>query len=162
MSYIRCLSNPEGLYIWAQSDGRTCITHNVRAPLSSVEKPKGLVNIIVPTTAFDRACILWDEGNEPASCRGVRVEEVHVLTKTGKPVPENFFDFGIGSGKLAARMKKNPVELLIKLSYKKEFVFMWRVTWEYIVRHAVLQAEWKREDQDKHRRARARKKGRRS
>ncbi len=30
MSYIRCLSNPEGLYIWAQADGSvgiSCLQH---------------------------------------------------------------------------------------------------------------------------------------
>jgi hypothetical protein len=151
VSYIRCTSNPEGLYAW--SDGHTThLWHNVKKPLSSGKKPNEKFpshEILVPTKIFDKVCALWDECEQPASYRGARVEEVYVYTKTGKKVPEQplkkFFK------------DKRAREMLIKFSYKGQFFMMWNVTWEYVVRSAVRQLDWQRKDKKKRRRAKKRK-----
>ena len=134
MSYIRCLSNPEGLYAW--SDGNTThLWHNVKRPLSSGEKPNKKFpsfEILVPTKIFDKVCFLWDECEQPASYRGARAEEVYVYTKTGKKVPSKQSLKKFFKDKRASRV-------LIKFSYKGQFFMMWDVTWEYVVRSAVRQ-----------------------
>jgi len=63
-----------------------------------------------------------------------RVEEVHIYFKSGRKVRENW-------------VKTNPASMFggratetmfaIKLSYEDKFVFMYRVTWEYIRRNGL-------------------------
>ena len=137
MSYIRSLSNPESLYIWCEGK-ETAISHGVKGPLSSARWRGGKASppfFHVPAAAFDRVCALWGEGREPARAGGIRVEEVALFVATGKMVPVDFY------GDIAKVFRdKRRVEHLIRLSYRKHFVCMWRVTWEYVVRNSA----WRR------------------
>lgn len=151
MSYIRCLSNPEGLYAW--SDGKTThLWHKVKPPLSSGEKPGKKFpsyEILVPTKIFDKVCCLWDDCEQPASHRGARAEEVYVYTKTGKKVPN------LSLKKMI--QDKRAREMLVKFSYKGRFFMMWTVTWEYVVRSAMRQRDWQRQDRKKRQKAKDKK-----
>jgi hypothetical protein len=80
MSYIRSLSNPEGLYIWHDVDGTVHILHSVPPPLSSkwprvhgvravgkkLVQTRRMVDfppeIIVPYRAFRDTCSRWASG----------------------------------------------------------------------------------------------------
>lgn len=151
MSYIRCLSNPEGLYAW--SNGQTVhLWHNVKKPLSSGSRPNEKFpsyEILVPEKIFHKVCFLWGEDFErPVSFRGARVEEVHVYTKTGKKVP----DLPLVKFLKDRRAKA----FLIRFSYKGEFFMMWDVTWEYVVRNAIRQRDWDKERSREARKKRAR------
>lgn len=150
MSYIRCLSNPEGLYIWGQSDGAVVITHSVQPPLSSKwprrriyrAVGKGPKNRMVPTRkfydatpaikvpirVFHHVCRKWTASFEDrVSYRGLTVEEVHVYLDTGKPVPNQTLLQSVWDMDRGRRDA-----FLIRLSYKGQFFHMWRVTWEYV------------------------------
>jgi hypothetical protein len=156
MSYIRCLSNPEGLYIWAQSNGEVHISHNVRPPLASAWErlplprfTRGKIvatkrmydappTIVVPWRHFKATCLQWDrhEGyprHNHTNRGGLVVEEQHIYTSTGKLVPKN--------SSLAKTFKKvsdkTRTEILIRLGYRNQFLFMWRVTWMYVVRNVA-------------------------
>lgn len=122
MSYIRPLSNPESLYVWVEKDG-VHIIHRVMPPLASKwPKSKTPPEIRVPQHIFHRVCRQWeDDSDEHASYRGLVVKEVRVDAETGEPLSEH--EDADGSW-------------LIRLSYKRQFFFMWRVTWEHVVRNA--------------------------
>lgn len=118
MSYIRCLSNPEGLYIW--NDGKNVsITHSVKYPQSSrVSFPP------VPQKYFDAALAKWHKNPfGPINYRGIEIKEEHVYSKSFRPVR--------GEPKWWLR-KTAPTQFMIRLSYKNAYIYMWRVTMEYI------------------------------
>lgn len=136
MSYIRCLSNPEGLYVWSDSQ-KTTIAHTVKPPHSSGRY------FTVPHKAFDRVLKLWAQYHEPARCGGVTAEELHIDRKTGAVIPPskpcNRGCQRIKNGWIPCRpcWKKQTrdarhAEFFIRLSYKDDFVNMWRVTWDYM------------------------------
>ena len=129
MSLIRALSNPESLYIWGDSDGFYSLCHNVKPPLAS-KWPKGgnTPMIRIPVKVFERACLEWrDAGNwvdDRVEVEGFIVEMVHVIRKTGRKPPKV----------TPKNMLKGPHgDLLIRLSYKRQFVHLWDVTWTYVV-----------------------------
>lgn len=140
MSYIRCLSNPEALYIW--SDGKTVsIWHAVKKPHSSG------ANFGVPDPIFTRCLKLWREFHEPATYKGMKVEELSVDVRNAEIIPNqkpcrrgckrvgrNGY---IPCKRCHARMFRNvrKSRYVIRLSYGKHFVDMWRVTWDYIAKH---------------------------
>lgn len=127
MSYIRSLSNPEGLYIIGSSKGID-IWHTVKPPLSSKWPKSGETPWInVPTYVFHHVLNRWAEGfRDKVSYRGLVVEEVQVCPTTGKPPkPQSLTKM------LDPRTPRS--EFLIRLQYKEQFFHMWRVTWEYIV-----------------------------
>jgi hypothetical protein len=150
VSYIRSGSNPEGLYIWGQADGTVHVAHNVPVPLSSkwprgpgwklvrgkIVPSKRLVDfppcIVVPAAVFRDTCRQWAKDYSPTydktSRRGLVVEEMEIWTDTGLPVTEKLTSKDVFSK--ARRMRS-----VIRFSYKKQFFFMWRVTWMYIVRN---------------------------
>jgi len=149
MSYIRSTSNPERLYIYATIDNTVHIHHGVRPPLSSPWKKQFLYKtvskgdkkrrvktgqryaepplIVVPTHIFEHVCRRWREtyGQEHVAYRGLVVEEVHIHTDTGRPVPKN-------QRRLAGLAEMLRRAFLIRLAYKGQFFCMWRVTWEYV------------------------------
>ena len=132
MSYIRSGSNPEGLYIVGCTPKSIEIMHSVRPPLSS-KWPAGGPSIVVPSRAFHATCRIWADGYEPdkgTSHDGLHVQEIHVFLHNGKPVPANW-------GAQAAAASSGAAAFLVRLSYGKQFVFMWRVTWMYIVHNAT-------------------------
>lgn len=137
MSYIRCLSNPEALYVW--SDGKkTHITHNVKSPHSSGR------DFTIPHKAFERVLKLWAQYHEPSRCGGVIAQELHIDKKTGKIIPRwkpckrGCKPQGRNAWIPCKRCWKRDVkgsrrgEFLIRLSYKNDFVNLWRVTWDYM------------------------------
>ena len=141
MSYIRCLSNPEGMYIYSSARNVT-ISHNVKKPRSSGG------DFQIPIKTFNRLCWKWVDCYEPATYRGAVAEEVHVNQWTGEVIPDSK-PCGkgckmIGGGgwtpckRCMRKSLKNAEEgkFLIRLSYGGHFVDMWRVTWEYIARNA--------------------------
>jgi hypothetical protein len=88
MSYIRCLSNPEGLYIYGDSRGRVHISHGVAPPLSSpwrkvgarkfggISVPAGKVQplLSIPLHVFEHVARKWGDGFvDKVSYRGLSV-----------------------------------------------------------------------------------------
>jgi hypothetical protein len=134
MSYIRCISNPEGLYIWHDFDGDVKITwSNVKPPLSYNVKDKKwpIPMMSVPVRVFQSACKKWDEHPYNAvNVKGFTVEEIHVNVKTGKRIKEKEFI------KIINKVKS---EFLVRIAYKKKFVYLWPVTWDYVVNSALRQ-----------------------
>lgn len=151
MSYIRCLSNPEGLYIWGQSDGRVGISHKVEPPLSSkwpLESGWQVVRnkmvktgrmhpspplLTVPMHLFHATCKQWAKyygspTDDRTSRGGLVVKEVHVFTDTGRLVPKR-------RGVAETMKDKRKTEFLIRFSYRGKFFHMWRVTWMYIIQN---------------------------
>jgi hypothetical protein len=122
MSYIRSASNPESLYIWGYGE-RVTIAHRVLRPLSSAKEIPASFD--VPTAHFDKVRAQWAKGREKASSGGITVEEAHIYLRSGRPVPRRPMMTQITS--------KAPTEFLIRLSYKKHFILLWRVTWEHVV-----------------------------
>ena len=125
MSYIRCLSNPEGLYIYGTHKDLICIHHNVPAPLSSgLNDGQGFFTI--PELHFTKAIKYWKQGRK--YCKGgFLVEEEHIYLDTGMMVPERTIENMIA--------EKRPTSYRIRLQYRSDFVYLWRVTWEYVVRN---------------------------
>lgn len=125
---------------------------NVPPPLSSkwprerawklvrgnIVKTKKMVDlppcIVVPAKVFEDTCRQWAKHHgyppsEKTSKRGLIVEEMHVFTDTGLPVPAT------RSAKEMFKKNARRTEFLIRFSYKKQFFFMWRVTWLYVIRN---------------------------
>lgn len=126
MSYIRCLSNPESLYVFdtqtRSGKSATEILHCIDPPLASA----GRQPILVPTRAFREVCRAWANGARDVTRRGLRVREVHVFADTGRRVPQRrsvrqMFDD-------AARSR-----YVVRLTYGRHWFCMWPVTWAYIV-----------------------------
>lgn len=136
MSFIRCLSNPEGLYVWSDVDGTVHIHYGGR------KKPKPPLSkgddMRVPYRTFMRVCKKWDGWEDDVRVNGFRVKEEHVFLKTGKPVPSDLY---ANVTAYAKHMDKHPAEYLIRVSYKGNFVYLWRVTWQYVVSNAVRRIE---------------------
>lgn len=146
MSYIRCLSNPEGLYIWSGTDNLVHIIHNVPKPHSS-----GLDGFTVPWRVFENGTKNWKKAYEPDQFqyRGMRIDELHVFEKTGKIVPDlspcnrgcvkedkNSFRPCVRCfNKYYVNALKS--RYIIRLSYKNHFVHLWRVTWAYVVENVI-------------------------
>ena len=130
MSYIRCLSNPENLYIWEDVDGTVTFSHRVRPPLASKE-PKGDGNpfcITMPAREFKAACRKWArDGSEDVKAGNFSAKLMQVLLDTGKPPPAKYHKI--------PPSESPPSEFLVRIGYKRKFVFLWLVTWEYVVRN---------------------------
>jgi len=138
MSYIRCLSNPEGLYVW--SDGKFAnITHNVKPPHSSGK------DFTIPHRVFERVLKRWADYHQPAKCAGAVAEELSVDRKIGEVIgpfkPCNRGCERQGKAFILckpchAKMMKDirRSSYVIRLSYKGNFVNMWRVTWDYMTK----------------------------
>lgn len=141
MSYIRCLSNPEGLYVWADTRGTVTLNYNVGKGLASpAAKPRDPAQFSLPRHVFEHVARRWEaNGREgPVEFRGCRVEEVYVFRKTGKVVPDE--ERTIERTIMDSRRR----ETLVRFSYGESFVHMWRVTWAYIVANVVERRRPKR------------------
>lgn len=129
MSYIRCLSNPEGLYIFV-SDYGINISHNLNPPFSSEPSRRDFItDIIVPEKVFFEGCHRWDHGpNVEGTVKvgGLLIQERQIYEKTGKKVQENRSIRSIYKDKAKRRM-------VIFFKYKAQFIMLWRVTWQYVV-----------------------------
>jgi len=130
MSYIRCLSNPEGLYIYGNTKGQITISHNIPSPRAKPGYVKGEFppEIVLPQHIFHYVCQRWNNGNESIKYRGCKVKEEYIEWKNGKKISNN-----ITAEELLTRNVRR--EYLIKFEYKGKWFYMWRVTWKYIVRN---------------------------
>lgn len=135
MSYIRCLSNPEGLYIYSTMENQVCIHHCLRPPLSSTDTKGNLERtIVVPEKVFMEACHRWDHGPNqwqgPIKVGDLLVEERYVYEKTGKAVPERHT--------IKDYLKdRKPKRYVILFQYKAQYIMLWRVTWQYVIANVV-------------------------
>jgi hypothetical protein len=109
MSYIRGLSNPEGLYIWGDEE--------------KVTVTKGSETIgYIPIPIFNGLIRKYIRGYcEDCKYKGAEIKEV--LVKNDIELPDEEFD-------------KDPsvANFKMKLSYDNWSVIMWYVTWYYIAR----------------------------
>lgn len=146
MSYIRCLSNPEGLYIWAGFDNMVQIT-------LAGEEFKEKKNL--PTKIFDGLIEKWNKNywNFPCEYKGARIEEVWIPIQSKLSVIicgiwniicSPYYSHKIGV-KWSFPHTRNDFEsykiyfyrsgnFKIRLSYNNWYVDMWQVTWEHIAR----------------------------
>lgn len=112
MSYIRCLSNPEGIYIWG--DGKQT---NITIADTGIHK-------YIPQKIFDGLLKKYNKqfGSTPIKYRGAKIDEIFV--ESGKKQTKIEKQLGIKDGKYQYR-----------LSYKNWYIDMWQVTWEHIANH---------------------------
>ena len=147
MSYIRCLSNPEGLYIWADVDGTVKVT--IAGENSKDEK-------CLPIAVFDGLIKKYNKnyGETPCEYKGAKVDEVWIPTqsKFSAFVHAVFsiilspyycrkfgFDFHLPKTKKDLENWKFAYyhrngKYQYRLSYGNWHVDMWQVTWEHIVK----------------------------
>lgn len=135
MSYIRSLSNPEGLYIFGSNGIH--IYHGLKPPLCSEKSWP----IVIPESDFYRVCHAWDHGPDqwkgPAYSRDFSAREELIFVNTGKRVPDDVASMR-RSMKDLFKGKKRPLErFVIRLQYKKKYIMIWRVTWHYVVENVV-------------------------
>lgn len=134
MSYIRCLSNPEGLYIWGGSDGIN-IDHCLKKPFASGR------SILIPEKHFHQVCHEWDHGEHQwhGPCRSgqLTVAEQNVFMDTGDLVPASKAWLRQEMHRLTHGKKTRKTRYVIRLQYGKRYIMMWRVTWQYIVANVV-------------------------
>ncbi len=128
MSYIRCLSNPEGLYVWGQE---TTVEIAPGHHWKHTNIPKGHT-LSVPTSVFHGFAERHQHDDE-GKFRGFEAKEVVVYESDGKPVPkqsikEQIFD-------------KKRHWFAIRVSYRGKWVLLWRVTWEYLLNDARIRVK---------------------
>lgn len=111
MSYIRCLYNPEGLYIWADEKYAN-ITISGKEGISQI-----------PLNIFEGLLREYIGGfGKDAEYKGASIKEVFV--KSGKKPT-----------KIKKMMNVEDGIYQMRLSYKNWCIDMWFVTWEYIAQH---------------------------
>lgn len=139
MSYIRATSNPEGLYIFGGYGQPVEINTGRGWDLSNIGPDQG--TIVLPEDVFFRAVQAWREcyGHEVVEVRGFRIEELHIYTKNSKfgKAEQVIPDDGTWDIGQALNDDPNATMFAVKLSYKKLYTFLWRVTWAYVVANAT-------------------------
>ncbi|OGF52930.1 MAG: hypothetical protein A2Z21_01870 [Candidatus Fraserbacteria bacterium RBG_16_55_9] len=131
MSYIRSGTNPEGLYIWEGGNGKKAfvdISWPQEKPLSS-----GRGEIVIPASIFQKAVREWDR---VGAVRGVAfkdftIKEVYVNPTTGRDARRSVWK--------RRSLIVRDAEFFIRLGYKRKFVYLWQVTWEYVGKDALTQ-----------------------
>lgn len=125
MSYIRCLSNPESLYIWGGFDRR--VTINVGADT---------LNFTMPNHVFHGVMIRWLKGREPVRYRGASLEEVRVprLDARGKKIKSNALTRKLlgEQFEMDSKWRLTYVDPLRDPADRISMVDMWQVTLFYI------------------------------
>lgn len=119
MSYIRSLSNPEGLYITG-----TFIRGHAYVDVM------GRAQVCIPLRVFHEACTRWNRCSceeNGVAVRGLTIRERYLNPKTGKPCRHL-------SLKELASGKKHQGEYQIEINYKGTRFWCWRVTWDCILR----------------------------
>ena len=127
MSYIRCLSNPEGLYIYGSSRGK-------------IEIATGNCEVCsIPRHIFNGIMLRWLNSRSNVSYRGAHLEEVHIerLDSNGKKIPLDDFwaKLSGGEGDVFERIYQ------WRLTYKGWSVYMWEVTLFYIASNVQSRIE---------------------
>lgn len=117
MSYIRCHSNPEGLYIWHDTSNRIAIV--------SKEHDKILW---APVSEFNRL-IRKERAFHPLpfKTKNLWLSEVTVTEGTNTQIKQR------ENVSFENWIKRTPPDYKIKLSIRGQgSIYMWRVTWSYI------------------------------
>jgi hypothetical protein len=129
MSFIRSGSNPEALYIWGGARDGVNISHSLLPPFAN-RWPDDTYppSFVVPWTPFRLTCLSWLNGADRTSRAGLLVEEIHIFLETGERVPKTW---GI---KQMLRDNRRTA-FMVRLTYKKNFFYMWPVTWMYVVKN---------------------------
>ena len=120
MSYIRALSNPEGLYIWGEEDPK-----NPKRARVVIAGPTvgGKPLPTIPSGTFKMLCRKWNTDGE-ATYKGFVVDEVVVCGKKVKRPGQDDWHC----------KKEHEYKIrLRKLGKGGWYMLMWRVTWEYVV-----------------------------
>ena len=120
MSYIRCLSNPEGLYIW--SEGRYAFIAEGTKPLRKIL-----------TSQLNSLLTQFNKGFKDDYRAGkYRLREIYIIPKQNRMLSLD----SLGKRKYTTTMKdiKNGGRYQWRLSGPNWKVDMWEVTLEYIAR----------------------------
>ncbi len=128
MSYIRCLSNPEGLYIWDDGDVVT-FSHGVKPPLSSGIKEVGdVARFTIPSEIFIKVHARCKQGfwDEPVEVDGMSVRQEYIYLDTASKIPSQTIT------EMCEDKKARGYR--IRVQYKEHFVYLWPVTWAYVVK----------------------------
>jgi len=109
MSYIRCSSNPEALYIW--DDGKNA---NIVCDMNNQTIQ------IIPSKIFSGLIKKYKKNyGEDTTYKGASIKEVFV--KSGKK-----------PNKFQKLLRIEDGNFQYRLSYKNWYIDMWQVTWEHI------------------------------
>lgn len=131
MAYIRCFSNPEGLYVWHDIAGHIAITHCRKKPFASKE---GFVDeqFHVPLKEwYGLFANLYDHHNGQVTdikYGDFSIKEERINSKTGEIVPD---DINL------EKLSKIDYTEQYKISYKKDFVYVWQVTLQYLANNVI-------------------------
>jgi len=122
MSYIRSGSNPEKLYIYGTED---------RVYICEGSKPDWWI----PLNIFNGLLRKYHRyfHDCPRDYKGAKVEEIWVDQNNHECDDENY-----------SPSLDKLLECKVKLSYGDNFVYMWDVTWEYIVLSYILRNDKKK------------------
>lgn len=143
MSYIRCLSNPDGLYAFINVEGFAEISWGPKPPFACRDFQKTGKPMRVPVRVFENVARKWADGwQDRVSFKGFTAEEIHIYEKTGKVMPGDLKKY------LSEFKRGVKTRFVVKLSYKRDWVYLWRVTWEYVARNIqdsyVNDKKWRR------------------
>lgn len=129
MSYIRCLSNPEGLYAYGSGDNQVW-THIDEAYSSKGHQG----TMTLPEDKLTAAIRAFHKTyDQPVEVGGIKIAEVHVYQDTLEDTGEEWK----GLEQLRKRLDGMPVRESrygIRLEYEGKWFLLWRVTWDYFAR----------------------------
>lgn len=146
MSYIRCLSNPEGLYIYSDGGG-ICIHGNFGDDEDFMRVPEKDFHGI--GMKYGREYLM---GDRPLKFGGITLREVKVVKGTDRIyTPIHHKKMGIHDD-TRRWFDKPQTEHKILFSYGGKSFLMWRVTWDYIVRSIQNHVDWDRKEKRKRKR----------
>lgn len=130
MSLIRCLSNHEGLYVYG--NGNNIIIASGRGwHLSNIGPDQDEV-MSIPEKTFFKVCRKADLYCEDSvEIDGFRVSEEYIYYNSGRLAPKGYFPRTARALNRAA-----PTMWAVKLTYKDRYVYLYRVTWDYLRRSA--------------------------
>ncbi len=141
MSYIRCTSNPEDLYVYGSSEG----IEFCWSPKDQTQEAFDAASMIAKyEDVWDLIKILHKHYNtfyesHPIQCGDLKIEEVHYSFEEQREVPNDEWQatmFHIDN--------PLPTESQVKLTIGDKFVYMYRVTWRYLYEN--LLTDWKYEN----------------
>jgi hypothetical protein len=135
MSYIRCLSNPERLYVIHHIDGYIEIMYNFRESCQSIRC--NLDDWEAMIKYFDKQDIGWassfEPNEEPLRFGSISIREVRVLSHTNILYEDN----PIIEDSIEGMIARTELEYKIELTVGDKKIYLWAVTWAYLIRNAV-------------------------
>ena len=126
MSYIRCLSNPEGLYIWGEAKNRLAITVAGHSLITYCK-----------TSDFDRMLRAYNETGEFITTPTVSAKEIRVWRDTGKICKTTTDVYLRGISRALKTNRYRAVDWKIQVRVGKRIFVMWETTFAYIARNVT-------------------------